>query len=88
MLFSITWEQGDPSIEEICQEYGFKPQEIDAQFGIIEIDPEDHLYSILVDQEAALRVRNQLGEGVSDIEGPFADVRIAPFGPPTEPTEP
>jgi hypothetical protein len=84
MLFSIIWKDGEPSVEQICKEYGFQPQEIDPNFGIIEIDPRDGLYSIRVDQEAALRVRKQLGEDIPDIEGPFADVRIEPFGPPSE----
>jgi len=84
LLFSITWEQGEPSVEQICEKYGFKPEELDLQFGIIEIDPQDNLYSILVDQDAAERVREQLGENIPDMEGPFSNARIEPFGPPSE----
>ncbi len=84
LLFNVNWEEGKPSIEQICKKYGFKPDELDAEFGVIEIDPEDNLYSILVDQEAAQRVREQLGIDTPDLEGPFSNARIAPFGPPTE----
>ena len=84
LLFSIKWEDGQPSTEQICEKYGFEPQEIDSQYGIIEIDPEDNLFSILVDQEAAQRVREQLGDDDEGIDGPFSNARIAPFGPPNE----
>jgi hypothetical protein len=82
--FNVTWEKGTPSIAQICSKFGFEAQELDQHFGVVEIDPEDNLYTILVDQKAAERVREQLGEDTPDIEGPFSDVRIEPFGPPSE----
>lgn len=82
MLFNITSKDRQPSIEEVCEKYGFHPDEIDKQFGIISIDPEADLYCILVDQAAADRVLNLDAEKKGDIEGPFSNPRIEPFGPP------
>jgi len=83
VFFNITWKQGKPSIEEICERYGFKADEIDKEFGIIEIDPEANLYTILVEYKAAQRVMKEYGDDQS-IEGPFTNPPIAPFGPPKE----
>ncbi len=84
LLFNVTWEQGEPSIEQVCEKYRLEPQELDTEFGINQIDPEANLYSILVDEEAAERVREQFSYDTSGIEGPFSNPRIEPFGPPTE----
>jgi hypothetical protein len=54
------------------------------EFGIISIDPEADLYCILVDKAAVERVQNLSVEKKEDIEGPFANPPIEPFGPPTE----
>lgn len=80
LLFNVTWEQGQPSLEQVREKYGFGPEEIDQDFGVIEIDPQDHLYTVLVDQEAAQRVRKRMGKG--PLEGPYSNPRIEAFGPP------
>jgi hypothetical protein len=78
LLFNITWEQGEPSIEDICRRYDLDPQELDSQFGIIKIDG---VYCILVDEEAAERIGENFRDDPS-IEGPFSNVGIDTFGPP------
>jgi len=82
LLFNVTWDQGKPTIEQVAARYGFDPTEIDAKFGVIEIDPEEHLYTILVDREAAERVRGERGPEGAEREGPFANPPVQPFGPP------
>ncbi|MHC4617191.1 MAG: hypothetical protein ACYTEQ_05495 [Planctomycetota bacterium] len=82
VLFSITWEQGEPTVNEICKLYGFQSDEIDVQFGVIEVDPQDRLFTILVDSNAAERVRG--GRETQLPEGPYANPPIHPFGPPVE----
>ena len=54
-----------------------RPEEIDAEFGVVPIDPDNHLYTVLVDEQASARVAGQPG-----VEGPFSNPRIEPFGPP------
>ena len=85
LLYNLTWEEkGEPSILELCERLGFKPEEIDERFGVIEIDPDERLYTILADADAVNRVRSQEESAGPDLEGPFANVSIAPFGPPEE----
>jgi hypothetical protein len=50
--------------------------EVDAGFGVVNISPSEHLYTILVDQAAAARV-----EGADAVEGVYGNPRIEPFGP-------
>lgn len=68
-----------PSIEQVKRRFGLADDEIDAAFGVIEVDPDDHLLTILVEQSAAARVTGDPGWTG---EGPFADPKIEPFGPP------
>lgn len=79
-LYTVRWPGEHPSIDQLCEKYGLRPEELDAEFGIIEIDPEEGLYSILIDSEAYSRISQEtLPE---DMEGPFSNPPIAPFGPP------
>ncbi len=68
----------EPTVEEIMEEYGVQPDQIDLEYGVQMIDPAAGDYVILVDEDVALRIgRDQVGAS-----GPYADVRIEPFGPP------
>lgn len=78
-LFNVTWEKGQPSIEEIQRQYGFKQGEIDSQYGVIEIDPEDNLYTVKVNSDAAARVYKKAGQTLSSPEGVYSDPKIEPF---------
>ena len=80
MLINITWKEGEPTVDQICEKYGIDPQAIDDDFGVIEIDPEANLYTLLVDQTAAQLARKALGEDETNFEGPFSNARIEPFG--------
>lgn len=84
VLLNIRCTKGAPSIDQVCKKFGFKQQELDLQFGVIEIDPKDDLYCISVDQEAVQRVQKSFGDDASSTEGPFSNPPIAPFGPPIE----
>lgn len=84
VLYNVRWADGPPTIEQICEKYGFSPDEVDNQYGVIEIDPRDHLYSILVEDAAVARVEPDWAERGNDagLEGPFSNPMIEPFGPP------
>lgn len=71
-----------PTVEELKERFGLNDEEIDASFGVVEIDPETHTYTILVDAAAAEKVR--AGGSISKVEGPFSNPRIEPFGPPED----
>jgi hypothetical protein len=76
MLLTVTWPGERPSLREVCEKYGLRPHEVDEDFGMIEIDPDAHLYTLRVDQDAAARVSEAYGD---EVDGPFGDVRIGPM---------
>jgi len=51
--------------------------EIDTGFGVVNISPSEHLYTILVDEATAARVQD-----ADQVEGVYGNPRIEPFGPP------
>ncbi len=74
-----------PTTAEVRSRYGLDPDDLDESFGVVEIDPNDALYAVLVNEAAAATIRGATtGEQDQPWEsrGPFANPRIAPFGPP------
>lgn len=67
------------TLDEVRRLLGLTAEEVDPAFGVVNISPAEHLYTILVDETAAARV------GDSDlVEGVYGNPRIEPFGPPEE----
>lgn len=83
-MISIRWREGKPTVEAVCAKLGLKPDELDPRFGIVEIDPKDHLYTILVEHAAAKRIESKPDE---EVEGPFSNPPIGPMGAPETPDE-
>lgn len=79
VMITIHAPQGTPTLEEISSRYGLAPDEIDEQFGVVEIDPESHDYTILIEQAAASKVRPTEHW---DVSGPYANPPIDTFGLP------
>ena len=73
MLYSVNWKGEKPTLKQIAKKYGFKTNDIDPDFGVVEIDPQDNLYSILVEEDAVEPKDSK------DIKGPFSNLRIEPF---------
>jgi hypothetical protein len=84
MLFTVTWPAGKPTLKKIMKRYGLHADEIDDEFGVIEIAPQTHQYSIMVEEEAVKRYLDDSAKNADDedIRGPFSNPRIEPFGPP------
>ena len=76
VMFTIQGKGTAPSLDEVARTHGFHRAELDEQFGVIEVDPRDHTYAVLADEEAVGRV-----SGRSGVAGPFANPKIEPFGP-------
>ena len=71
---------GDPpTLDQVIERYQLGPDDIDVEFGVVEIDPDDRLHAVLVTEEAAARIQPSDGW---DTAGPYANPRIEPFGPP------
>lgn len=68
---------GAASIDAAAERLGVAPGDLDRDFGVIAIDPEQHLYSVMVDERASAAAAERPG-----IAGPFANPKIEPFGPP------
>lgn len=77
LLLSVTRSASQASLDAVKRDLGLSDEEIDDDFGIVCIDPKRHRYAILVEERAAERVGKEPG-----VEGPFANPRIEPFGPP------
>lgn len=78
VLMNIKWEGAPPSLDALMERYGLDPDDLDGEFGVVEIDPDDQLYAIRVDRDAAEKLSDEFG-GSDDVEGPFSDPPIAPF---------
>jgi hypothetical protein len=78
-MLTLTRDLPGASLDVVKKELGLSDEEVDADFGLVEIDPDAHRYAILVEEEAASRVG-----GAPGVEGPFANPPIEPFGPPPE----
>jgi hypothetical protein len=74
---SIRWPGRPPTLEEIEERFGIDPDGVDRRFGVVEVDPDDHLFTLRL--EAAEAAKLGSGQGA---EGPFSDPEIAAFGPP------
>jgi hypothetical protein len=79
VMLTIQRQEGPPQLEEIQIKYGLTDDEIDPQFGVVEIDPVDGTYTILVEETAAAKISDSEGWKV---QGPYSNPRIEPFGPP------
>jgi hypothetical protein len=76
-MLTLTREPSRATLESVKEDLGLSDEEVDADFGLVEIDPDAHQYAILVEAPAAERAAGKEG-----VEGPFANPPIEPFGPP------
>jgi hypothetical protein len=65
------------TLEEVRRLLGLAPEEVDPGFGVVNISPAEHLYTILVDEAAASRVGD-----AELVEGVYGNPRVEPFSPP------
>jgi hypothetical protein len=71
------------SLPEVRDLLGLTPEEVDPSFGVVNINPAEDLYTILVEEPAAARIAD-----APQVEGVFANPRIEPFGPPEDNPDP
>ena len=74
VMLSLELPADEASLPAVRQRLGLDAAEIDAGFGVIPIDPDHGLYTVLVTPEAAERVK-----GTPGVSGPFANPPIEPI---------
>lgn len=67
---------GIPTLQDIVVRYGLAEDEIDTQFGVVEIDPNNSLYLILVEHSAAPKI---VSTDNWKVQGAYSNPRIAPL---------
>jgi hypothetical protein len=72
-MVTLELEPGQASLDEVRRLLGLSEHEVDQHFGVVNISPKEHLYTILVDQEAAERLR-----GAEQVRGVYSNPRIEP----------
>jgi hypothetical protein len=77
-MVTLKLDPGHASVADVRELLGLGADEIDDDFGVIEVNPDQHLYTVLVDPEVAARV-----SGKAAVQGTFSNPKIEPFGPPT-----
>ena len=83
VMVTLRLDPGQASLEEVRRLLGLAAEEVDPGFGVVNISPAEHLYTILVDEAAAARVG-----GAAEVEGVYGNPRIEPFGPPEDRGDP
>jgi hypothetical protein len=68
-----------PTLADLRCKYDLSEDEVDETFGVVEVDPSEHVYTVLVEESAAAKIT---GNEEWAVEGPFSNPRIEPFGPP------
>jgi hypothetical protein len=76
-MLTLTLDPQDASAHYVKRRFALHDEELDPEFGVVEVDREKGRYAVLVDEQAAARV-----QGTPGVEGPFANPPIEPFGPP------
>jgi hypothetical protein len=76
-MVTLRLDPGQATLPEVRRLLDLADEEVDPGFGVVNISPAEHLYTILVDEAAAARVA-----GAPQVEGVFGNPRIEPFGPP------
>jgi hypothetical protein len=77
VMVTLELDPEQASLAGVCRLLGLEQGAVDESFGVVNISPAEHLYTILVDEATAARV-----EGAEPVRGVFANPQIDPFGAP------
>lgn len=81
VMVTVTMPPEDASLETAMAQLGLVAEEVDAEFGLVPLDPDAGTYALLVAQEAGERVTAAETAGEPGVRGPFSNPVIEPYGP-------
>lgn len=81
-LFTVELKPKEANLKGVRALLGIAPEQIDEEFGVVSIDPDRSLYTVLIDEGVVPGLGAQLNERAV-VKGPFSNPRIEGFGPPT-----
>jgi hypothetical protein len=76
VMMTVELDPAAADLAAAAERLGVAPERLDAQFGVVAIDPENHLYTVMVDEAVSAGAAARKG-----VAGPFSNPPIAPFGP-------
>ena len=79
VMMSIQSDHGAPTVPELVREYQLSLEDVDQQFGVIEVDDVEHKYTFLVEHAVASYIKSN---EKWTVEGPFSNPPIGTTGPP------
>lgn len=71
-----------PTVDGLQERFSLTDEEIDRSFGVVEVDSEDRIFTILVEESAVEKV--QADGPITKVAGPYSNPPIEPFSPPEE----
>lgn len=83
MLFTVKLDDDAPTVADVCRHLGVSEGDIDPEFGVVLIDPDDKRYAVMVDEAVVAKTTR-----ATDVAGPFSNPRIETTGPPEPATPP
>lgn len=77
VMMTVRAPGSPPTLDALKQRFGLADEEVDARFGLVPVDPDAGTYTLMVEQDAAVRMRS---DDQMTVKGPFSNPRIAPAG--------
>jgi hypothetical protein len=77
VMMTVELDPAAADLAAAAERLGVAPERLDAKFGVVAIDPDHNLYSVMVDESVGAEAGKRRG-----VSGPYSNPRIAPFGPP------
>ncbi|MDX2140737.1 MAG: hypothetical protein SF123_21820 [Chloroflexota bacterium] len=85
LLYTIMWDREPLTVDAFSEEFDVALHEIDRDFGVVEIDPQAHLYAVMIEEAAVNRLSGKQATEDKGVSGPYDNPVIEPFGPPRLP---
>lgn len=101
-MAAFQWAGKRPTLGDVKKRFDLSDDDLDAAFGVVQIDPQDNTYAVVIEDALAQRLEARHGakegsageardaadtESTKGLRGPYSNPRIEPFGPPRHRSE-